>query len=131
MCQGVACHFGLLSPASGWTTSCVVGKSPTTLLGEGAEILLLVAPGDTEFHKPGTPRPRAEKDETTEKERESKEPKATQAVPAAMDVEELGEMEEEMEEMDEEEEEEMEEEGMEEREREAHHDREASIDPWY
>ena len=89
------------------------GRKPHSWFPQGADILLLVCPGDTDFHKPGTLRPRAEEGETAEKEREPEEPKATQAVRAAVEVEELGEMEEEMEEMEEEEEEEMQAEEME------------------
>ena len=106
-----------------------LGRKPQSWLQEGAEILLVVGPGDTDFYKPGTLRPGAEEGETAEKETVAEEPKATQAVLAAVEVEELGEMEEEMEEMEEEEEGEMEEEEIEEREREACHDRNAPIDP--
>ena len=106
------------------------GRKPQSWLREGAEILLVVGPADTDFHGPGTLRRGAEEGETAKKEREPEEPKATQAVPAAVEVEESGEMEEEMEEMEEEEEEEMQEEEIEEREREARHDRDAPIDPW-
>ena len=99
------------------------GRKPQLWLREGAEILQVVGPGDTDFHKRGTFRPGAEEGETADKERAAQEPKVTPAVSAAVEVEEFGEMEEKMEDMEEEEEEEMEEEEIEEREREARHDR--------
>ena len=42
------------------------GRTPQSWVREGAQILLVVGPGDTDLHKPGTPRPRAEEGETTE-----------------------------------------------------------------
>ena len=79
-----------------------------------------MAPGNSNFHRPGPLRPGAEQGQTSEKESEAEEPRA---VPSAMDGEQLGELAEEMEEeMEEEEEEEMDEDKMEE-EREVRHER--------
>ena len=64
-------------------------RKPQSWLPEGAEILLVVSSGDTDFHKPRTLRPGAEEGETAEKEREAREPKETEAIPATVEVEEL------------------------------------------
>ena len=53
------------------------GRKPQSWLRERAEILLVVGPGDTDFHKPGSLRAGAEEGETDEKERVDEEPRAT------------------------------------------------------